>query len=64
MALAILAQNGIPPDQASAMTEAALLATIDCLTELAGKRPTGGEAAPDGTVKARYVNTRRKKPTG
>lgn len=62
MALAILAKNGIPPDQASAMTEEALLATLDCLAELAGKRPSTDAA--DGTVKNRYVNTRRRKSKG
>ncbi|MDP2786603.1 MAG: hypothetical protein Q8O79_00790 [Pseudomonadota bacterium] len=60
MALAILAKNGIPPDQASAMTEEALLATLDVLSELSGKRPAGGEPDADGKVRQRYVNTRRK----
>jgi len=57
MALAILAQNGITADPS--MSEAALLATLDTLAELAGHR--AAPSAADGTVQARYVNTRRRK---
>lgn len=60
MALTILAKNGIPPDQACAMTEEALLSTLDCLIELSGRR-SGGEPDADGKVRHRYVNTRRRK---
>lgn len=54
MALAVLAKNGIPPDQAGAMSEEAVFATLDCLAELAGRK-TGA------TATARHVNTRRRK---
>ncbi len=54
----MLARAGIPLAESAQMTEETLLATLDILIELTGRRQ-GGDPDPDGKVHHRYTTTRR-----